>query len=241
MQIETLTKESGAALPAVKENCRKPFLASINSRYLLISRFISLTSYVCFLNTLCLVHISPISPNTYHHDLFFLLSVDHISILFIHNSTVTVSFKILDSFEGYLGMDSTGDIKRRATHCDQVYERRKKGTSSGKVPDSKKNKDLGSEPLMAKTDDKREIGDDGNYYVCEVCNDGGKLLCCEACPRTYHIACLGLKSIPKEEWKCANCFDDDDDLSKPIKYLKKLNFKKGISSKKVKDGSRSSL
>lgn len=29
-----------------------------------------------------------------------------------------------------------------------------------------------------------------NYYECVVCDLGGELLCCDTCPRTYHIECL---------------------------------------------------
>lgn len=28
------------------------------------------------------------------------------------------------------------------------------------------------------------------YFECEVCDLGGNLLCCDNCPRTYHLECL---------------------------------------------------
>jgi len=28
------------------------------------------------------------------------------------------------------------------------------------------------------------------YYDCEVCGIGGELLCCDLCPRVYHLDCL---------------------------------------------------
>jgi hypothetical protein len=28
------------------------------------------------------------------------------------------------------------------------------------------------------------------YYDCEVCGIGGELLCCDLCPRVYHLECL---------------------------------------------------
>ncbi|KAL3833805.1 hypothetical protein ACJIZ3_008541 [Penstemon smallii] len=50
-------------------------------------------------------------------------------------------------------------------------------------------------------------GNDGYYYECVVCELGGELLCCDFCPRTYHLECLdpALQRIPKGKWKCPNC------------------------------------
>ncbi|CAH9106450.1 unnamed protein product [Cuscuta europaea] len=53
----------------------------------------------------------------------------------------------------------------------------------------------------------KKRGDDGYYYECVVCDLGGNLLCCESCPRTYHIQCLEppLKRIPTGKWECPKC------------------------------------
>ncbi|XP_047967871.1 protein CHROMATIN REMODELING 4 isoform X2 [Salvia hispanica] len=50
-------------------------------------------------------------------------------------------------------------------------------------------------------------GNDGYYYECVICELGGKLLCCDSCPRTYHLECLdpALKRIPTGKWECPTC------------------------------------
>lgn len=37
---------------------------------------------------------------------------------------------------------------------------------------------------------------------CFVCRDGGELLCCGACPKAYHLACVGLRAAPPGVWVC---------------------------------------
>ncbi|XP_076919096.1 protein CHROMATIN REMODELING 4-like [Bidens hawaiensis] len=87
----------------------------------------------------------------------------------------------------------------------------------------------------------KEKGNDGNYYECVVCDLGGELLCCDSCPRTYHIECLDppLKRIPNGKWNCPGCclnnssvepVDDSDPSSKPTKT--NVTIKKSKSSSK---------
>ena len=57
--------------------------------------------------------------------------------------------------------------------------------------------------------DPVEIGveRDGNADMCCLCNQGGSLLCCDRCPASYHMRCLGeqAKSLPEGEWACPEC------------------------------------
>ena len=48
---------------------------------------------------------------------------------------------------------------------------------------------------------------DGNADACMLCNMGGSLLCCDACPAAYHMRCIGesAKSLPPGEWRCPEC------------------------------------
>uniref|UniRef100_A0A8C4PUT9 Chromodomain helicase DNA binding protein 5 n=1 Tax=Equus asinus asinus TaxID=83772 RepID=A0A8C4PUT9_EQUAS len=52
-----------------------------------------------------------------------------------------------------------------------------------------------------------EEEEDDHMEFCRVCKDGGELLCCDACPSSYHLHCLNppLPEIPNGEWLCPRC------------------------------------
>ncbi|KAL0916866.1 hypothetical protein M5K25_014413 [Dendrobium thyrsiflorum] len=56
-------------------------------------------------------------------------------------------------------------------------------------------------------------GHDGYYFECEHCDLGGNLLCCDNCPRTYHLDCLNppLKRAPTGNWICPKCCSQEVD------------------------------
>ncbi|KAI4332040.1 hypothetical protein L6164_016981 [Bauhinia variegata] len=71
---------------------------------------------------------------------------------------------------------------------------------------------------------RKKKGNDGYYYECVVCDLGGNLLCCDSCPRTYHLQCLNppLKRIPNGKWQCPSCSQGNDQL-KPINQLDSIS------------------
>jgi hypothetical protein len=71
-------------------------------------------------------------------------------------------------------------------HKDQVYE------GDGELPD----------------------GVDIEEVLCGRCGDGGdedKLMLCDGCDQGYHCYCVGLDSVPLDEWRCQICADEDGD------------------------------
>lgn len=48
-------------------------------------------------------------------------------------------------------------------------------------------------------------GEHADY--CHTCKDGGELLCCDFCPKAYHLKCLvpPMESIPNDDWRCPRC------------------------------------
>nr|XP_057932807.1 transcription intermediary factor 1-alpha isoform X2 [Doryrhamphus excisus] len=51
--------------------------------------------------------------------------------------------------------------------------------------------------------------DDPNEDWCAVCQNGGELLCCDKCPKVFHLACHipALNESPSGEWFCSFCRD----------------------------------
>ncbi|XP_046394134.1 E3 ubiquitin-protein ligase TRIM33-like isoform X2 [Ischnura elegans] len=64
------------------------------------------------------------------------------------------------------------------------------------------------------------LRDDPNEDWCAVCMDGGELVCCDKCPKVYHIYCHvpPLKGIPgpSEAWQCLLCTGLDEILATPL-------------------------
>nr|XP_046265661.1 autoimmune regulator [Scatophagus argus] len=57
---------------------------------------------------------------------------------------------------------------------------------------------------------KGETATDMVHYnddECAMCKDGGELICCDGCPRAFHLTCLDppLTSIPSGPWQCDWC------------------------------------
>lgn len=71
--------------------------------------------------------------------------------------------------------------------------------------------------LIANPDQASETGDvqDGaemeSEDFCAVCLIGGDLLCCDRCPKVYHLSCHipALLSFPSGDWVCSLCRDEE--------------------------------
>ncbi len=56
-------------------------------------------------------------------------------------------------------------------------------------------------------------GNDDECYLCEgILNmisiyklEGGQILCCDNCFRSFHMSCIKMKETPHGDWMCSYC------------------------------------
>ncbi|XP_009077837.1 PREDICTED: tripartite motif-containing protein 66 [Acanthisitta chloris] len=62
-------------------------------------------------------------------------------------------------------------------------------------------------PIMKKSPVTQEVSPIENEDFCAVCLNGGELLCCDRCPKVFHLSCHvpALLSFPVGEWVCTLC------------------------------------
>ncbi|CAM9106805.1 unnamed protein product, partial [Phaeothamnion confervicola] len=72
---------------------------------------------------------------------------------------------------------------------------------------------LEAEWLVAEVDfrlhtppDQFIVDEDGTVFNCIICDSGGNLICCDRCPRAYHVKCVsGRSGTEMDNWACFEC------------------------------------
>ena len=66
---------------------------------------------------------------------------------------------------------------------------------------------LSSMSLISENSPAKRVKEDTEDSMCWVCHTTGYLVCCDNCPRVYHLECLGRasKSHDKTPWMCPVC------------------------------------
>ncbi|CAG8685496.1 4348_t:CDS:2, partial [Dentiscutata erythropus] len=58
-----------------------------------------------------------------------------------------------------------------------------------------------------------------NHDQCDACGYGGRLMCCDSCPKAFHFTCLvpplDVDNPPKGNWYCRECKSDKSSPSMP--------------------------
>ncbi|XP_047430938.1 transcription intermediary factor 1-alpha isoform X2 [Mugil cephalus] len=64
-------------------------------------------------------------------------------------------------------------------------------------------------PSQPESEKRADPEEDPNEDWCAVCQNGGELLCCDKCPKVFHLACHipTLNESPSGEWFCSFCRD----------------------------------
>ncbi len=102
-------------------------------------------------------------------------------------------------------LDSLGNEKKQCL-CGSKNCSGYMGLKSIKIVPSDKPK----KPVKRKRSRRKRkvLRDDTHEDDCLVCGDGGELLMCDACDKSYHIKCAQLQALPPEStvWKCPRHF-----------------------------------
>lgn len=85
----------------------------------------------------------------------------------------------------------------------RATKRRRTNEESEESDDDDDNNTTSSKMSSINTEDFMEQHND----LCEVCNVGGELLCCNTCNLVFHMACTRplLQKIPSDKWSCSYC------------------------------------
>ena len=80
-------------------------------------------------------------------------------------------------------------------------------TNSQSKTSSIANKEKNNNIILNKKTKRLNINKKENRELCAICRDGGDLILCDNCPRSFHLSCLKLKEedIPEGNWYCSRC------------------------------------
>jgi hypothetical protein len=80
---------------------------------------------------------------------------------------------------------------------------------------------------------------DNNNDWCDACGGSGSFLCCEACPRSFHFACLEPPmdpcALPESAWFCAECQQQQQQQQSSMQNF--LGSGKQLSKARLKESS----
>jgi hypothetical protein len=114
----------------------------------------------------------------------------------LHSSTYVFE-RVLQSYYRKRPDRTPLDSKKRPEEANFIRTRRSRRTEDLKDEDSRKRF-------------KGWEHDD----VCFFCDKYGELMCCETCARVVHPTCIGLETVPLEDWFCDECLSKQEAIPK---------------------------
>ncbi|XP_059087825.1 MYND-type zinc finger-containing chromatin reader ZMYND8-like isoform X1 [Tigriopus californicus] len=87
-------------------------------------------------------------------------------------------------------------LEQEATKIEAIPPLKRKISPTGAHSDSKRRR----------SSRNNSAGQDAsNDCYCWICHKEGDVICCETCPRVFHLKCIQLENAPTEDWVCPEC------------------------------------
>lgn len=112
---------------------------------------------------------------------------------------------------------------------NEVYQH-SESSKSGKKPNLRKSTRIKNKALtivqhtsIQDSDEEADPSEDSNNEdECGVCGEFGDMICCDSCPKVFHIECLKLKEVPEGEWNCITCLERMSNTRQTRSRMKKI-------------------
>ena len=74
--------------------------------------------------------------------------------------------------------------------------------------------------------------EDSNFDICATCQETGNLLCCDRCPRAFHLSCIGVteRDLPRGPWHCTTCQCPPTGLRQALRFVENNNETRSTKS-----------
>ncbi|RQM18980.1 hypothetical protein B5M09_001868 [Aphanomyces astaci] len=116
--------------------------------------------------------------------------------------------------------------KAKRSHDDDEDDEATSPSAPGKRVTIKRETPV-DDDVKIESDDDDDV--DTNLDFCSICKQDGDLVCCDVCPRSFHLTCLNKREdqLPLDTWQCHECQHNlsDTHVQKVCRDLTKLRNK----------------
>mmetsp|Transcript_20081 Transcript_20081/g.41615 ORF Transcript_20081/g.41615 Transcript_20081/m.41615 type:complete len:624 (-) Transcript_20081:2184-4055(-) len=132
--------------------------------------------------------------------------------LMLNTSELAVPYAEFRKKKGYIGLKGSGAASRISSWKRKI---RDAALALGKTELASLG-NLKARGIVVARDAIDSANNSDDDDKCAICNDGGDLILCDGCDKSYHLQCVNLREVPEGDWFCPQCTDEDSDNDKCV-------------------------
>mmetsp|Transcript_20082 Transcript_20082/g.41622 ORF Transcript_20082/g.41622 Transcript_20082/m.41622 type:complete len:218 (-) Transcript_20082:2184-2837(-) len=130
----------------------------------------------------------------------------------LNTSELAVPYAEFRKKKGYIGLKGSGAASRISSWKRKI---RDAALALGKTELASLG-NLKARGIVVARDAIDSANNSDDDDKCAICNDGGDLILCDGCDKSYHLQCVNLREVPEGDWFCPQCTDEDSDNDKCV-------------------------